>query len=88
LLTSTDAVLDIADRDVAVTGVYAGRRRMTLTLPTLNRARQILLLQHRPKLSQCSRQVSALARLPWPGSLQHCRLVGLRATSRAAGRLR
>ena len=32
------------DRDVAVTGVYQGRRRMTLTYPTLNRARQILWL--------------------------------------------
>jgi len=39
-----DPVLDVSDRDVAVTGVYQGRRRMTLTYPVLNRARQILWL--------------------------------------------
>ena len=39
-----DLVLDVADRDVAVTGVYQGRRRMTLTYPVLNRARRILWL--------------------------------------------
>ena len=32
------------DADVAVTGVYQGRRRMTLTYPILNRARRILWL--------------------------------------------
>ena len=30
------------DADVAVTGVYQGRRRMTLTYPMLNRARRVL----------------------------------------------
>jgi 6-phosphogluconolactonase len=39
-----DPVLDVSDRDVAVTGEYQGRRRMTLTYPALNRARQILWL--------------------------------------------
>ena len=39
-----DPVLDVSDRDVAVTGEYQGRRRMTLTYPVLNRARQILWL--------------------------------------------
>ena len=37
-----DPVLDIADRDVALTGIYQKRRRMTLTYPLLNRARRIL----------------------------------------------
>ena len=37
-----DPVLDIADADVALTGVYQGRRRMTLTYPILNRSRRIL----------------------------------------------
>lgn len=37
-----DAALDVTDSDVALTGVYQGRRRMTLTIPMLNRARQIL----------------------------------------------
>lgn len=43
-LVPGDAVLDVADRDVAVTGVYQDRQRMTLTYPALNRARQILWL--------------------------------------------
>jgi 6-phosphogluconolactonase len=34
--------LDIDKADVAVTGVYQGRRRMTLTYPVLNRARRVL----------------------------------------------
>jgi len=43
-LVPGDPVLDVADRDVAVTGSYQGRRRMTLTYPALNRARRILWL--------------------------------------------
>jgi 6-phosphogluconolactonase len=43
-LVPGDPVLDVLDRDVAVTDVYQGRQRMTLTYPTLNRARQILWL--------------------------------------------
>jgi 6-phosphogluconolactonase len=34
--------LRVMDRDVALTGVYQGRNRMTLTYPMLNRARRIL----------------------------------------------
>lgn len=43
-LVPGDAVLGVTDRDVAVTGVYQGRRRMTLTYPILNRARRVLWL--------------------------------------------
>ena len=43
-LVPGDPVLDVADRDVGVTGVYQGRRRMTLTYPALDRARRILWL--------------------------------------------
>lgn len=41
-LVPNDPVLQVTDRDVAVTGVYQDRRRMTLAYPALNRARQIL----------------------------------------------
>jgi 6-phosphogluconolactonase len=41
-LVPGDTVLDVTDADVAPTGVYQGRRRMTLTYPMLNRARRIL----------------------------------------------
>lgn len=37
-----DPVLEVADRNVALTGVYQNRRRMTLTYPLLNRSRRIL----------------------------------------------
>jgi 6-phosphogluconolactonase len=39
-----DPVLDVEDADVALTGMYQGRRRMTLTFPALNRARRVLWL--------------------------------------------
>jgi 6-phosphogluconolactonase len=43
-LVPGEAVLNVTDVDVAVTGVYQGRRRMTLTYPIINRARRILWL--------------------------------------------
>jgi 6-phosphogluconolactonase len=39
-----DPVLDVTAKDVALTGIYQGRRRMTLTYPLINRARKILWL--------------------------------------------
>jgi len=39
-----DPVLDLADVDVAVTAVYQGWRRMTLTYPIIDRSRRILWL--------------------------------------------
>jgi 6-phosphogluconolactonase len=41
-LVPGDPVLDVTDEDVALTGLYQGRRRMTLTYPVLNRARRVL----------------------------------------------
>jgi len=43
-LVPGDPVLNVSNVDVAPTGVYQGRRRMTLTYPILNRARRILWL--------------------------------------------
>jgi 6-phosphogluconolactonase len=43
-LVPGDPVLNVTDSDVALTGVYQGRRRMTLTYPMLNRSRSILWL--------------------------------------------
>jgi 6-phosphogluconolactonase/glucosamine-6-phosphate isomerase/deaminase len=37
-----DPVLNVTEADVGVTGVYQGRRRMTLTYPALNRAQRVL----------------------------------------------
>src|SRR6267142_2122914 len=41
-LVPGDPVLDVNDVDVATTGIYQGRRRMTLTYPILNRSRFVL----------------------------------------------
>jgi 6-phosphogluconolactonase len=56
-LVPGDAVLSVVDRDVAVTGVYQSRRRMTLTYPVINRARRILWL------ATGAEKVAMLARL-------------------------
>ena len=56
-LVPGDPVLNVTDADVALTGVYQGRRRMTLTYPLLNRSRRILWLV------TGSDKVDALARL-------------------------
>jgi 6-phosphogluconolactonase len=41
-LVPEDPVLKVTDAEVALTGSYQGRRRMTLTYPILNRARRVL----------------------------------------------
>jgi 6-phosphogluconolactonase len=41
-LVPGDAALNVTDADVTMTGVYQGRRRMTLTYPMIDRSRQIL----------------------------------------------
>ena len=43
-LVPGDPVLDVKSADVALTGTYQGRRRMTLTYPIINRSRRILWL--------------------------------------------
>jgi 6-phosphogluconolactonase len=41
-LVPGDPALDVTNADVTVTGVYQGRRRMTLTYPAINRSRRVL----------------------------------------------
>jgi 6-phosphogluconolactonase len=43
-LVPGDPVLDVTDREVALTATYLGRRRMTLTYPAFRRARKVLFL--------------------------------------------
>jgi 6-phosphogluconolactonase len=43
-LVPGDPVLDVLDRDVAITGLYMGLPRMTVTYPVLDRARALLWL--------------------------------------------
>jgi 6-phosphogluconolactonase len=41
-LVPNDPVLNVHNADVAITGIYQGHQRMTLTYPMLNRSRRIL----------------------------------------------
>lgn len=43
-LVPGDPVLGVKDADVALTGIYQGRRRMTLTYPIIDRSRLVLWL--------------------------------------------
>jgi len=64
-LVPNDPVLDVNDRSVAVTGVYRGRRRMTLTFPVLNRARNVLwLVTGKKKVGMLKRLLAHDATIP------------------------
>ena len=43
-LVPGDPVLNVTDVDVAITGLYQNRRRMTMTYPVINRACRVLWL--------------------------------------------
>ncbi len=64
-LVPADPVLDVRDRDVAVTGEYRGRRRMTLTYPALARARFVVwLIAGADKAAMVPRLLEADATIP------------------------
>src|SRR3989441_10422807 len=67
-LVPGDAVLDVTDADVAPTGIYQGRRRMTLTYPILNRARRVLwVVTGSEKVEMLRRCATATCRFPLGG---------------------
>ncbi len=75
-LVPGDPVLNVTDADVALTGIYQGRRRMTLTYPTLNRARQILwLVTGAEKVSMLARLRAADPTIPAGRVRQDCAIV-------------
>ncbi len=60
-----DPVLDVRDRDVAVTGPFRGRRRMTLTYPMLDRARRVVwIVAGRTKASALARLLAGDPSIP------------------------
>jgi len=64
-LVPGDPVLNVSDADVALTGIYMGRRRMTLTYPILNRSRRILwLVTGSDKVKMLPRLLEGDARIP------------------------
>jgi 6-phosphogluconolactonase len=64
-LVPGDPALDCHDRDVAATGVYQNRHRMTLTFPLINRSRRILwLATGAAKIPMVARLLAADATIP------------------------
>jgi 6-phosphogluconolactonase len=64
-LVPGDSVLYVTDADVALTGVYEGRRRMTLTYPIVNRSRVILwVVTGGAKVDLLSRLIDAEVSIP------------------------
>jgi len=75
-LVPGDPVLDVTGADVALTGVYQGRRRMTLTYPVLNRARRIVwLITGREKAEMLARLCQGDRSIPAGRIDQHQALV-------------
>jgi 6-phosphogluconolactonase len=74
-LVPSDPVLKVTNADVAVTGIYQGRRRMTLTYPVINRARRILwLVTGKEKVAMLARLREGDASIP-AGRVQQNRAV-------------
>jgi 6-phosphogluconolactonase len=64
-LVPDDPALNVTDKDVALTGMYQKRRRMTLTYPMLNRSRLILwLVTGAEKVDMLARLRTADASIP------------------------
>lgn len=64
-LVPGDAVLHVDDADVALSGPYQGRRRMTLTCPMLNRARRVLwMVTGSEKAEMCRRLLAGYRSIP------------------------
>jgi 6-phosphogluconolactonase len=84
-LVPGDPVLDVKDRDVALTGVYQGRNRLTLTYPVINRARVVLwLVTGSEKVPMYKRLLTADPSIPAGRVLQNNAV--LLADSAAAGK--
>ena len=85
-LVPADPVLKVTDADVALTGTYMGRRRMTMTYPILNRSRRILwLVTGSAKVSMLPRLLDGDVTIPAGGISRDLALV--LADRAAAGQL-
>ena len=64
-LVPGDPVLNDSERDVAITDIYNGRQRMTLTYSIINRARQLLwLITGEGKADMLSRLIQGDSDIP------------------------
>jgi 6-phosphogluconolactonase len=86
-LVPGDPVLEVSHQDVALTGSYQGRRRMTLTYPLLNRSRRILwVVTGAEKAQMLARLLSGDVSIPAGRVLQDQALV--LADAAAAGKMK
>jgi 6-phosphogluconolactonase len=84
-LVPGDPVLDVTDADVALAGPYQGHRRMTLTYPTIDRARRILwVVTGAEKASMLARLQRADPTIPG-GRVEQARALLLADRGAAAG---
>ncbi len=75
-LVPGDPVLDVTGTDVALTGIYQGWRRMTLTYPMLNRSRRIVwLITGREKAEMLARLCACDPSIPAGRISRHQALV-------------
>lgn len=88
-LVPDDPVLRVDDADVALSGPYQGRRRMTLTCPAINRARKILWVVTGSEKAEMCRQLLAGNRSIPAGRIRRDRalVVADRAAAATAGNL-
>jgi 6-phosphogluconolactonase len=84
-LVPGDPVLDVTDADVAVTGLYQGRRRMTLTYPMLNRSRRIVWLVTGYEKAEILARLCGIDRAIPAGRIHQGRAVVLADEAAAAG---
>lgn len=87
-LVPGDPVLQVTGADVALTGFYQGRRRMTLTYPILNRSRGVLwLVTGNDKAEMVGRLYAGDTSIP-AGRVQRERALILGDRAAAGSRLR
>jgi 6-phosphogluconolactonase len=83
-LVPDDPVLKVTDTDVAVTGIYQKRRRMTLTYPAINRARRILwIVTGQEKAAPLARVLDGDPSIP-AGRINHAHAVVIADRAAAA----
>jgi 6-phosphogluconolactonase len=84
-LVPGDPVLDVTGRDVALTRLYNGRQRMTLTYPVIDRAQRVLwLVTGEDKASPLSRLLAGDPSIP-AGRVSQQQAIVVADRSAAAG---
>ena len=84
-LVPADAALDVEDADVTLAGPYQGTRRMTLTLPVIRRAREVMFVITGADKSAMLARLRAHDPLIPAGRVENARTVVLADTAAVSG---